>query len=421
MAQTDKQTTRKVDNCRLCHGELGAVALSLGSQPISNRLPREAQLAQRYPLEIALCTDCGLVQLAHHLDAKEHFHDDYAYLSGASKTWLAHCADYAQDVTTKYGVAAGELVIEAGSNDGTLLNALQEKDHRVLGVEPSGNVAEIANNNGAPTINAFFNRETAAQIKSEHGPAKLIIGNNVLAHVPDTDGFLQAARDLISDDGMLCFEFPYFVNIVDKMYFDTIYHEHYTYLGVGCLNHWAARNDMTIVGIDEQTTHGGTLRVLMKRGNNHDVPPQVTRMIKSESKYLRDQTWFNLSAAIQDWRDEFRALIAKKRAEGGRIVGYAAASKATVLLNYLDLSVEDIEYCCDASALKQDRFIPGANIPVVSPDMLKRDPPDTIIVFAWNIFAELRGIIAGYIEAPVELINPLPDIKVLSVDPEKKQ
>lgn len=420
VVSTKKQSGRKVENCRLCRGALGPVALSLGEQPISNRLPREAQAALHYPLEVALCQSCGLVQLVHHLDAEEHFHDDYTYLSGASKTWVEHCADYADAVSAKYGIDTGELIVEIGSNDGTLLNALQRNNHRVLGVEPSSNVADIANNNGAPTISAFFNRETASQIKAEHGPARFVIGNNVLAHVPDTNGFLLAARDLIADDGILCFEFPHFINIIEKMYFDTIYHEHYTYLGVGPLAYWARHNGMTIIGVEEQSTHGGTLRVLMKRGEKDPQSDKVTAMIKREAAYQNDEAWRGLAARLEDWRKRFRQMIEAMRAGGQRIAGYAAASKATVLLNYLGLSSDDIDYCCDASPLKQNRFIPGANIPIVSPETLNTDCPDVIIIFAWNIFDELRVIVSDFITKPVEIVNPFPDIKLSVVSPETK-
>ena len=203
------------------------------------------------------------------------------------------------------------------------------------------------------------------------------------------------------------------------MYFDTIYHEHYTYLGVGPLAYWAGRNNMTIVGIDKQTTHGGTLRVLMKRGETESEPQEVADMIKYESKYQDNQAWRDLSVRLASWRDEFRQIIGDRRGQGKRVVGYAAASKATVLLNYLDLSSDDIEYCCDASPLKQNRFIPGVNIPVVCPERLRAEHPDTIIVFAWNIFDELRSVIGEHISAPVELINPLPEISTLNVFPEK--
>ena len=406
--------------CRLCGGGLGPIALSLGDQPISNRLPREARQAPGFPLDVALCQSCGLVQLAHHLDADEHFHDDYTYISGASQTWVAHCAAYADDVSNRYGVQSGALVVEIGSNDGTLLKALQKHDHRVLGVEPSENVANMANESGAPTISAFFNAETAAKIKAEHGPAKIIIGNNVLAHVPDTTGFLAAASDLIEDDGILCFEFPHFVNIIEKMYFDTIYHEHYSYLGVTPLAYWAERNDMVIVGIDEQTTHGGTLRVLMKRKGAEKTSDLAAAIMAREAEFQTEESWRQLGARLEDWRRRFRQLVADRRSEGKRVVGYAAASKATVLLNYLGLSSDDIEYCCDGSPLKQNRFIPGANIPIVSPDRLREDHPDVIIVFAWNIFDELKGIVSSHISEPVEMINPFPDIRQVTVDPDNK-
>ena len=393
------------------------IALSLGAQPISNRLPRQAEQSARYPLDLAICDQCGLAQLAHHIDADEHFHDDYTYISGASKTWVEHCASYAEDVTTKYGVEPGALVVEIGSNDGTLLKALQKQNHNVLGIEPSKNVAEMANEAGARTISAFFNKETAEKVEQEYGKARILIGNNVLAHVPDTNAFLKAARDLIAADGALCFEFPHFIKIVEKMYFDTIYHEHYGYLGVGPLAFWAERNGMIVADVEEQSTHGGTLRVLLKHKGNGVPSSRVAETIEREKKYFEPGTWRDFAQRLEAWRGNFRGAIAERKREGKKVVGYAAASKATVLLNYVGLTVDDIDYCCDASPLKQDRFIPGGNIPIVSPETLATDPPDVIVVFAWNIFDEITDFIGKHVASPTEVINPFPDISSTVVAP----
>ena len=405
---------RRVNHCRLCRGPLTGPVLSLGDQPISNRLPRSAdEPCPTYPLDISLCEDCGMVQLSHDLDAAEHFNDEYAYVSGASSTWTAHCRTYAQDLVRDHGLVAGDLVVEAGSNDGVLLRALAAEGLRPLGVEPSGNVAQIARKAGSETLTAFFGPKVVAAIHASHGKPKALIGNNVLAHVPDTNAFLTAARDLIAPDGFLCFEFPHVLGILERRYFDTIYHEHYAYLGVTPLIAWAARNGMEVHAVEAQPTHGGSLRVFLRHATGQALAPDVAAIAQQEARFSGAAPWRALSAWLEQWRDEVHALFADFKAKGRRVAGYAAASKATVLCNYLGLTAADIAYCCDGSSLKQDRFIPGTGIPIVAPERLKRDGADAVIVFAWNIFDEIAALVAGLAPQPVVLIRPLPELELI--------
>jgi hypothetical protein len=406
---------RRIHQCRLCHGRLGEVVLSLGDQPISNRLPRTGEdlsATPAYPLDVALCETCGLAQLAHDLDASEHFNDDYTYVSGASSTWVEHCRQYAQGLVDRHGVTSADFVVEAGSNDGTLQKAFKAAGVRAVGVDPSGNVAELARKEGLQTLTAFFNAETAARIRAEFGAPKAMIGNNVLAHVPDTHGFLSAARDLIAEDGFLCFEFPHYAKILEQRYFDTIYHEHYGYLGVAPLMHWARGNGMHVSAVETQTTHGGSLRVFLKHGPGpSDPPPSVAALLEEERRLSGPAPWRELDRWLGQWRKDFRVMIDGFHREGRVVAGYAAASKATVICNYLGLTGQDLAYCCDGSALKQGRIIPGVNIPIVSPETLTRNPPDVVIVFAWNIFEEIVRVVAGLTGRPLTLIRPLPEIE----------
>ncbi len=407
-----------VKHCRLCHGKIGHTVLALGDQPISNRLPRSVEEAQghRYPLEVALCLECGLPQLAHHLDADEHFNDDYTYLSGTSSTWIEHCKSYVEDLMRDFGVKPGDRVVEAGSNDGSLLQEFAARGCNVLGVEPSGNVAEIANGRGLATKVAFFNSETAAELKVSFGSARVIVGNNVLAHVPDTDAFLTAGRDLLAPDGIMCFEFPHFVNIIRRKYFDTIYHEHYTYLGVTGLVRWAEKHGMTVFDVVEQNVHGGTLRVFLRHGVEQ-IPAHVQAVIDLEAPYFEQSAWVGLQDWLADWREQFVDLVDERLAKGELVAGYAAASKATVALNFLGLTGEEIAFCCDAGKFKQGRYIPGAAVLISSPDTLKSTPPDFIIIFAWNIFDEIVDVIRSLIVKPVDIVRPLPTIEVIRVFP----
>ena len=408
---------REVSECRLCCGALSGPVLSLGKQPISNRLPKasedQSSLAV-YPLDIVLCGQCGLPQLAHNLDASEHFHDEYTYMSGASSNWVEHCRRYAECLTCAHGISRNDFIVEAGSNDGTLLKALSARGVRALGVEPSGNVAEMARKDGAETLTAFLDAGTARRIRSEYGVPRALVGNNVLAHVPDTHGFLSAARDLIADDGFLCFEFPHFTHILERRYFDTIYHEHYVYLGVGPLLHWANENAMELYDIELQPTHGGSLRVFLRRmiGPATAMPTSVQSILDDERLLSGPAPWRDLGLWLANWRRDFRDMIDGFRNEDRLIAGYAAASKATVICNFVGLTNSDVAYCCDASPLKQGRIIPGTGIPIVSPDRMKDNPPDVVLVFAWNILDEITSIVTEMIHGPVTIVRPLPEIEL---------
>ncbi len=414
----------RIRTCRLCGGAVSDTALSLGEQPISNRLHRPGGSAPvaSYPLEIVVCTACGLPQLAHDLAAEEHFHDDYTYLSGASSTWVDHCRRYADELVRQFGLGSDDLVVEAGSNDGTLLKFFAAQGVRVLGVEPSGNVAAIARKNGVPTLTAFFNEETARKVVETHGRPRLFIGNNVLAHVPDTDGFLRAARDMIAEDGALCFEFPHFTRILTHRYFDTIYHEHYCYLGVGPLANWARTHGMAVADAQPQPTHGGSLRLFMeKQGRPPDAAAKarIDRCLAEEALLPGVEPWGDLERWLGDWRSRFRGTVSELKRTGKTVAAYAAASKATVLSNYLGLTAEDVAWCCDASPLKQGRLIPGVNIPIVAPAALRDDPPDAVIAFAWNIFDEIADVVAANVVRETLLIRPVPEIEIRAVGGER--
>jgi SAM-dependent methyltransferase len=418
-------SVHQIEACRLCGGAVSDIALSLGDQPISNRLQRAGESAApiaRYPLGIVVCAECGLPQLAQELAAEEHFHDDYTYVAGVSSTWLDHCRDWADQLIDQFGLGPDDLVVEAGSNDGSLLKAFAERGVKVLGIEPSGNVAAIARRNGVETLTAFFNEETARKVSECYGRPKLFVGNKGPAHVPDTNGFLQAARDLIADDGALCFEFPHFTRILTHRYFDTIYHEHYCYLGVGPLAKWARAHGMTIADAQPQPTQGGSLRLFMKKqGRTPDAAAKarIDRCLEEEASLAGVAPWRELERCLGEWRSRFRDTISKLRREGRSVAGYAAASKATVLSNYVGLNAADVEWCCDASPLKQGRLIPGANIPIVAPAALRDDPPDAVIAFAWNIFDEIADIVAAGVVKQTLLIRPLPEIEIRAVGGER--
>lgn len=361
-----------------------------------------------------LCQSCGLVQLTHNLPSSAHFHDDYTYLSGASSTWVAHCRDYADAVIARFGLLENDFVVEVGSNDGTLLQALRARGIRVLGIEPSGNVAEIARLAGVPTETMFFGPDVVEDIRQRHGSPKLLIGNNVLAHVPDPNAFLAAASSLVAPDGALCFEFPHCVKILEDRYFDTIYHEHYTYLAVGPLLRWAERNAMEIGDAILQPTHGGSVRLMIGRAgarwHSEAGRTRAEAVLATEADIVEASRWHELGDELAEWRRDFLQELRNYREQGLKVMGYAAASKATVLANYVGLDETMVAMCGDASTLKQGRIIPGTGIPIVSPAQLAAAKPDVVVVFAWNIFPEVVAQLSATLDPGVILLRPLPQI-----------
>lgn len=403
----------RVTECRLCRGPMTDIVLDLGAQPISNRLTHaEDPNPERYRLAICLCQHCGMPQLSDGLPSTAHFHDNYVYVSGASTTWIKHCEQFAADVIAEFALGPDDMVLELGSNDGTLLKAFADNGIAVHGIEPSGNVAQIARDRGIETTTVFFDAGSAAAFADEYGRPAIIIANNVLAHVPDTGAFLRAARDIVRPGGLLCFEFPHNLRILEQRYFDTIYHEHYTYLGVTPLQAWARANGMAVFDVVKQPTHGGSLRLFLCREGERIPAPEaearIADLIASEVDVASEAAWQHLDASLREWKQHLLAMIDGYRSRGLTVAGYAAASKATVLCNYVGLTAEHISCCADASRLKQGFHIPGTGIPIVSPAELARSTADVVVVFAWNIFDEICDQLGQIMPEGTRIVRPLP-------------
>ncbi len=415
---TAAASCRPVVACLGCGSARLRPVLDLGLQPLANNLvaPTDANPAEQvFPLAIQLCESCRLVQLTHVVDPALMF-SSYLYVPSTSTTWLEHCEALADYVNACGHLAPGNLVVEIGSNDGTLLRAFQRRGLRVLGVDPAGNIAAQANASGVPTLNRFFGEATAAEILADHGPARAVISTNVLAHVPDPLGVLRGVRSLLHPDGIYVNESPSLRELVEHTEFDTIYHEHVFYFSLHALQGLCERAGLTVVDAAPQPIHGGSLRLLAAPSVRAvDTPPAVAALLAAERRAgVVDtsglQAFARRTAAL---RRRLRDLVSRLHAEGLRLAAYGATAKGNTLLGYCGLTAADIEYVVDRNPLKQGRLTPGARMPIVSPDHLAAQPPDVLLLLAWNLADEIRQQLAWFSRRGGRFLIPVPEPRVV--------
>src|SRR5438094_1867170 len=356
--------------CRICEADALKSVLDLGLQPLANSFIRPDEVGQpepRYPLELARCTACGHVQLSVTVPPEIMFRN-YLYVSGTSDTIPAHFAAYAKDVAERF-VPKGGLVVEIGSNDGTLLRAFDRGAVRVLGVEPARNIAAMANAAGIPTLDEFFGEAIAGEIVAKHGRASAIIGNNVVAHIDDLHGLMNGVAALLDDRGVFVAEFPYLVDLLEKTAYDTIYHEHLSYFSVGSVVDLAARHQMKAVDGRRLGVPGGSIRVFIAR--QLDPPPDVERLLAFEDK-MRLKDGLPLASfvkAVRKQREGLMRLLREIRSSR-RLAGYGAPAKGNTLLNYCEIDRSVLDFIVDLSPLKHGLLTPGTHIPVEPPERL---------------------------------------------------
>lgn len=385
--------------CRSCGVDLGAVFCDLGVMAVANSyLPQGSDpLAEpRYPLRARVCPACRLVQLDHIVDPAQIF-TDYAYFSSASSSFCDHAARYCSEMTARLGLNGQSFVVEVAANDGYLLRNFVALGVPCLGVEPAGNVAQRAIAAGVPMLHGFWTVQTAAQVVAQHGPADLIIANNVLAHVPDINGFVAALALALAQDGVLTIEAPQIMAMVDQGQFDTIYHEHYSYWSLLALEPVLARHGLTVFDIAPLATHGGSMRVF------------AAKAPRAASDALRDWRRAEAACGLQDdafytgFQDNTAAIVAQFRAwlaarAGRRIAAYGAAAKGNTFLNAAGVGAGDLLAVADLSPAKQGRLLPGSHIPVLSPAAMLAQAPDDVLILPWNIAPEITQQLraAGY-------------------------
>ncbi len=407
-------------HCRFCNTKLTHTMIDLGMSPLANSyIPLDkAELGQMtYPLYVRVCDKCFLVQLET-FESPQDIFGDYAYFSSYSPGWLAHAKAYTEKMMQEYGVGNESQVIEIASNDGYLLQYFKEKNVPVLGIEPAGNVAKVAvEEKGIETIVEFFGTKLASRLVAEGRRADLLLGNNVLAHVPDINDFVEGMHILLAEEGFLTMEFPHVMNLIEQVQFDTIYHEHFSYLSLYTVQQIFASHGLRIFHVETYPTHGGSLRIYAchEKSSRHATRESVAEMLGQEKAHglqeLSTYTSFSERAKTVKY-DLLSALIQYKR-EGKRIAGYGAAAKGNTLLNYCGIGTEFLDFVADKSPHKQGTLLPGSRIPVVSPDEIKKSRPDYVLILPWNLTEEIMGELSYVRDWDGKFLIPIPDVRVL--------
>lgn len=404
--------------CRACGERSLELFLPLGDVALANAFlssPDEIPSERRFPLEVYLCTGCGMVQLADVIDPEVLFRN-YLYVTGTSDTIAAHNVKYAESVVELAGLGEEDLVVEAASNDGSLLKCFQAHGVRVLGVEPATNIAAQAEAAGVPTVNRFFEPGCAADVRAEHGPARVVIGNNVLAHVDDPVGFLSAGRALVDDAGYVICEVPQLREFVERLEYDTVYHEHLSYFSVTALMRLCEEAGLRVERIDHQPVHGGSVRMIAR-------PVEALADHTAEVRALADAERADGLTTIERFREfadgvaaqraQLLELLRSLKADGKTVAGYGAPAKGNTLLNYCGITTDLLPYTVDKSPLKVGLIAPGSHIPVLPVETLLERQPDYVLILAWNFADEIMRQQAEYRSRGGRFIVPIPKPRIL--------
>jgi SAM-dependent methyltransferase len=409
--------TRK---CRSCDNTLNTSFCDLGVSPLSNSYLSADALDRGeifYPLHARVCDRCFLVQLDE-FEKPENIFSDYAYFSSYSSSWLAHCADYAKMAIARNKLDSKSLVVEIASNDGYLLKNFKAAGIPVLGVEPARNVAATAIAQGINTISTFFGVGAAKKMVRDGQLADLIVANNVLAHVPDINDFVGGMKQVLKPTGVITVEFPHLLELIQQNQFDTIYHEHFSYLSLLAVESLFRRHQLRIFDVDVLTTHGGSLRIFASHSENLNFVDSE-RLISLRDK----EASFGLSSlvryrsfqqSVEDVRVAVLNFLIDAKRHGRSVVGYGAPAKGNTLLNYCGIKSDLLKYTCDISPHKQGKFLPGTRLPIYHPDRILADKPDYVFILPWNLKAEISEQLSGIREWGGKFVVPIPSLEIFS-------
>jgi SAM-dependent methyltransferase len=409
----------RVEQCRVCHSPQLAPFLDLGETALANRFLDPSQGDQpepRYPLRVVLCLDCGLVQIDEEVP-REILFGDYIYVSGTSDLVRRHAQRLARTLCRVHRLGPRDLVLEAASNDGTVLKAFRQRGVRVLGVEPAANVAELARREGVPTETDFFDVRLARDLRAQYGAARLVLARHVLAHVADLHGFVAGITAALAEDGVAVIETPWLGALCANLEFDTIYHEHLCYYSLRVLDRLFARSGLRLLDAELIPLHGGSLLVQAGRADGPHWPvPRLALLLQREEELRLSAlaTWQGFAARVARLREELLAFLDGLRARGCRLAGYGAPAKGNTLLEYCGIGPERLPYLVDKSPYKQGRLTPGRHIPVCPPERLLADQPDVTLILAWNFAAEVLEQQAEYQRRGGRFAVPVPAPRLLA-------
>ena len=409
----------QLKECRACDSQELKSFLNLGKLPISNDyLISPNQKSEKYDLNLFVCESCSFLQLSEVHDPKVHFNENYPYFSAYSSTWVKHCRDSASYLVDFLELDLNDYVYEIASNDGTFMSEFHQLGMKVLGIEPTANTAERATAKGLETIVDFFSFELSLEIAQKYQPPALIIGCNVLAHVPNIKNFISGLRRLMSTESVACFEFPHATRMISENQFDTIYHEHYSYLNVTPLIPLFGEMGLILFRVEELSTHGGSLRIFLAPEESlRFVEESVEKIVFFESKYspLDDKVKEKFSGAVEQIARELKEQITFMVENGRKIAIYGAAAKGTTMLNYAQIDSSMIPFAVDSSEFKQGRYIPGTGIKIISPEALSTSEFDCFLVLAWNFADEIVSNLSVMLRRPFSVLIPIPEVSLRSI------
>ena len=405
--------------CRFCDAPLTLSFADLGMSPPSNSYLRPEQLDRMerfYPLHAWVCGRCFLVQLEE-FETPEEIFSDYAYFSSYSDSWLRHAKDYADTMARRFGLGGSSFVIEIASNDGYLLQYFVERGVPVLGIEPAANVAAVAQKKGVPSLVKFFGVQTAKRLAALGKRPDLLLGNNVLAHVPDLNDFVAGMKILLAPTGVITMEFPHLLRLMQENQFDTIYHEHFSYISFVVAERVFAAHGLTLFDVDEIPTHGGSLRIYARHAENTvlRVSDRVTELRAREQAagLERPETYRSFAEQVKATKRSLLKFLIAAQEDGKRVVGYGAPAKGNTLLNYCGVRSDLLEYTVDRSPYKQGHFLPGVHIPVYAPERIRETRPDYVLILPWNLKDEIVAQMADVRGWGGRFVTPIPRARVL--------
>lgn len=403
--------------CRFCSTELTHSFVDLGSMPLANSMLRAEDIPQEisYPLHTYICSNCLLVQLPEH-ESPENIFRNYTYFSSFSKSWLQSMEEYSSQSINKFRLDSSSQVIEAASNDGYLLQFFQQKGIPVTGIEPARNVAKVAQDKGIPTITEFLGEDFAEQQKQKGLQADLLIANNVLAHVPDINDFVIGLQKLLKPQGVLSIEFPHVLQLIKHNQFDTIYHEHFSYLSVVFVKRLLSTHGLEIFDIEPLKTHGGSLRVWaqLEASGAQRTTGRVDQILQEEQQFgLHSlEGYLHFDQQVNQIRTNLLNFLKNKHLEGKKVVGYGAPAKGNTLINFCGINKNILPWTVDLNPAKQNLLLPGSHIPVFTPDKIRQEKPDYVLILPWNLKEEIREQVSFIKDWGGQFVVPIPELQV---------